>query len=115
MRWGAVEILGGRYVVEETAGERCFHGIDAKVGTPIEIELMASVDEVRFASRVDHPNVPLPLDVGQLVDGTPYVVRRRYAGETLRARLARVGTLPLEEVVRLGIDLLSVIARAHES
>src|SRR5687768_13644640 len=54
--------------------------------------------EARAACAVQHPNVVEIHDVLALEDGSPVMVMEYLAGETLEARLARDGKMPLGEV-----------------
>lgn len=67
--------------------------------------------EARAAGALSHPHLLTLFDVGAH-EGTPYLVTEWLEGVTLRARLMR-GPLPLEEVLRLGIQLAQGLAAAH--
>ncbi len=56
--------------------------------------------EVRVAAQVDHPHILLALQIGRVGD-TYYLAFEDLHGETLEARLARVGRLPYAEACRL--------------
>jgi serine/threonine-protein kinase len=81
-------------------------------------ELAAAIGPARFAAEIrvtatlQHPHL-LPLfDSGEAV-GQLFYVMPFVAGETLRARLAREGQLPLGETVRLTRALAGALAYAH--
>jgi serine/threonine-protein kinase len=65
------------------------------------------------ANAVDHPGTVKVLDDDVSEDGAPFLVMERLSGETLDARLERLGRLPLEEVVWVADQVLDVLAAAH--
>src|SRR5688572_2184628 len=66
------------------------------------------------ANAVRHPGTVKVLDDDLTEDGAPFLVMELLDGETLDARLARLGTLPVHEVAAIGAQLLDVLAAAHE-
>ena len=68
--------------------------------------------EIRIAARLTHPHVLGVHDSGE-ADGLLYYVMPYVDGETLRARLAREGALPLVDAVRLLRELADALAYAH--
>ena len=121
-------ILLGRYQLLERIGEggmgvvwRCF---DLDLEEPVAIKFLReefSRDEalrasfrreVKLARRVTHPNVTRMYELGR--DGEVYFLTMEYvAGESLQARLAREGRLPVELVAALGLGLSRGLAAAH--
>jgi Tol biopolymer transport system component len=69
--------------------------------------------EARAISSLNHPHICALYDVGQ-ENGVSFLVLEKIDGETLAARLAR-GALPLEQVVRLGMQIADALDRAHRS
>ncbi len=70
--------------------------------------------EIETTASLQHPHI-LPLfDSGQS-DGFLYYVMPFVDGETLRARLARVGPLPLDEVTRFTSEIADALAKAHRA
>ena len=68
--------------------------------------------EIRFAARLDHPNV-LPLyDSGEAA-GCLYLVMPVMEGETLRTRLDRGEPMPVEEAVSIAIEVAEALDYAH--
>ncbi len=71
-------------------------------------------NEARAVNRVDHPGLVQISDFGQLPDNTAYIVMELLSGETLGARLRRLGTpLPVAEVLGLGRQVADALAAAH--
>jgi len=69
--------------------------------------------EARTISSVNHPNICTLYDVGHQ-DGIDYLVMEFLQGETLGDRL-RKGPLPIEQVLRHGIEICDGLDRAHRS
>jgi serine/threonine-protein kinase len=101
------------FVAQETALGRT---VVVKVLPP---ELAASVSTERFkreiavAARLQHPHI-VPLIAAGETDGLPYFTMPFVQGESLRARLARHGEMPVSESVRILREIASALAYAHE-
>jgi tetratricopeptide (TPR) repeat protein len=101
------------FVAEETALRR---KVVVKVLPP---ELTAGVNVERFnreillAAKLQHPHIVQVLTAGE-TNGLPYYTMPFVEGESLRARLARGGTLGITEVVGLLRDVARALAYAHE-
>jgi eukaryotic-like serine/threonine-protein kinase len=69
--------------------------------------------EGRAISSLNHPNICQLFDIGSH-NGTDYLVMEFLEGETLADRL-RKGTMPLAEVIKIGIAVAEALAVAHRS
>jgi eukaryotic-like serine/threonine-protein kinase len=69
--------------------------------------------EARAISSLNHPNICHLYDVGEQ-DGVSYLVMEYLDGQTLADRLSR-GPLPLEQVVRYGIEICDGLEGAHRN
>ena len=69
--------------------------------------------EARTISSLNHPNICTLYDVGHQ-DGTDYLVMEYLEGETLADRL-RKGPLPLDQVLKYGIDICDGLENAHRT
>ena len=67
--------------------------------------------EARTISSVNCPNICALYDVGQQ-DGINYLVMELLQGETLADRL-RKGTLPIDQVLKYGVDICEGLGKAH--
>jgi serine/threonine protein kinase/WD40 repeat protein len=67
--------------------------------------------EARAVSALNHPHICTLHDVGSQ-DGTEYLVMEYLEGETLAARLGK-GALPLEQVLKLGVEIADALDKAH--
>jgi serine/threonine-protein kinase len=69
--------------------------------------------EALTVARISHPNICAILDMGQLPDGSPYIVLERLTGETLAERLRRKNKLSPLQVVQLFTQVLSGLQAVH--
>jgi eukaryotic-like serine/threonine-protein kinase len=69
--------------------------------------------EARAISSLNHPNICHLYDVG-LQDGISYLVMEYLEGETLADRLSR-SALPLEQVLKIGVEICEGLEKAHRS
>ncbi len=67
--------------------------------------------EARAISSLNDPNICTLYDVGHQ-DGTDYLVMEYLEGETLADRLQR-GRLPLDQVLKIGMEIAGALDRAH--
>jgi serine/threonine-protein kinase len=70
-------------------------------------------NEARATNEVRHPGIVQIYDCGTATDGAPWLIMELLEGETLGARLARLGRLSVAETVDLGGQAASVLAAAH--
>jgi TolB-like protein/Flp pilus assembly protein TadD len=118
--------LEGRYVVERELGRggmaTVYLARDLRHDRVVAVKVLERnvphggaerfLHEIRTAARLTHPHVLGVHDSGE-VDGLLYYVMPYVEGETLRARLAREGALPLADVVRLVRELADALSYAH--
>lgn len=69
--------------------------------------------EARAAMLLQHRNVVRVMDYGEAASGLLYIVMERLSGESLGAKLDRIGTLPIAEIGRLLNDVLLALEAAH--
>lgn len=70
--------------------------------------------EALTSFAVDHPNVIMVNDFGLLDDHTPFLVMEILQGQTLGERLKEKGTLSVDEVISLFVQVCFGMAYAHE-
>src|SRR3954447_6174359 len=103
--------LGSAYKLDRELGggamSRVFVALDIALGRDVVVKLLSpelsgalSADrfqrEIMLAARLQHPNI-VPLLAAGEADGLPFYTMPFVAGESLRARLARDGPLPIRE------------------
>ncbi len=69
--------------------------------------------EARAISSLNHPNICTLHDVGHQ-NGTDYLVMEYLEGETLASRLKK-GPLPIDLVLKYGIEICKGLEKAHKS
>src|ERR1700687_257668 len=67
--------------------------------------------EAKTLSSVSHPHICHLYDVGSQ-DGVDFLVMELLEGETLANRLMK-GPLPLQDLLKIGIEIADALARAH--
>src|SRR5262245_36248332 len=68
--------------------------------------------EAKAISALSHPHICVLYDVGHQ-DGIDFLVMECLEGETLAGRLQRKGRLPLDQVLRYGMEIAEALDRAH--
>jgi eukaryotic-like serine/threonine-protein kinase len=119
--------LSGAYTIERELGgagmSRVFVAVDTTLGRRVVVKLLPdgmsgqlSVDrfkrEISIAARLQHAHI-VPLLAAGEVAGLPYFTMPFVEGESLRARIAREGELPLSDAVRILREIASALAYAH--
>jgi serine/threonine-protein kinase len=73
------------------------------------------LNEARAVNRIAHPSMVQISDLGQLADGTAYLVMELLVGEPLNVRLKRLGgRLPLTQTLDLGSQIADALSAAHD-
>ena len=120
--------LADRYLIEEEIGRggaaTVFRSEDLKHGRKVAIKVLHParglgayepqrfLREIRIAARLTHPGILSLHDSGEC-DGLLYFVMPYVAGETLRARLAREGPLPVDVALRISRAVAAALGYAH--
>ena len=120
-------LLRDRYVIERELGRGgmavVFLARDVRHDRPVAIKVFRSdigdapgaerfQREIRLLARLQHPHI-LPLYDSGTTGETSYFVSPYIEGETLRARLKREHQLPVEEAVRLAVEVADALDFAH--
>jgi serine/threonine protein kinase len=71
--------------------------------------------EARAATKIGSPHIVDVLDLGQLPDGTPYMVMEYLQGETLGQRLRQRGKLTPTETAPIAMQILEGLGAAHKA
>jgi serine/threonine-protein kinase len=121
--------LGTQYVLEQELGgggmSRVFVAHEASLGRKVVVKVLppdmaasVSIDrfrrEIQLAAQLQHPHIVPLLNAGE-TEGLPYFTMPFVKGESLRAKLARGGELPLSEAVRILREVAAALAYAHEN
>jgi serine/threonine protein kinase len=70
-------------------------------------------NEARAANAIRHPGIVEVFDFGTLPDGATYITMEFLEGESLGARLKRVGRIGVGDAVELAYQTASALAAAH--
>jgi serine/threonine-protein kinase len=120
--------LGSTYTLERELGgggmSRVFVAEELSLGRKVVVkvlppDLAATVNverfrrEIQLAAKLQHPHIVPVLSAG-ISDGLPYYTMPLIEGESLRAKIARSGELPIQEAARILRDVLSALSYAHE-
>jgi serine/threonine protein kinase len=68
--------------------------------------------EARSVAKLSHPNIVSVIDAGE-DGGHPYIVFEYVEGETLKARINRVGPLDIQEALAYAIEIARGLTVAH--
>ena len=119
--------LGSAYELERELGgggmARVFVARDTRLGRRVVVKVLhpdmaAGVSVARFereialAAKLQHPHIISLHSAGE-VTGLPYYTMPFVEGESLRARMAREGELPIASSVRLIRELADALEYAH--
>jgi serine/threonine-protein kinase len=123
------EVIGGKYRIEGVLGVGAMGivyaahhlQLDERVALKaLRSELVAYPDavkrfsrEAQAAAKIKNEHVTRVFDVGELPDGTPYIVMESLEGEDLARWLAARGALRLEEAIAFILQASEALAEAH--
>ena len=126
----AVTVLADRYEIEELVGRggmsSVYRARDRSLGRLVAIKMLhqeytSDSDQVerfrreaRAVAKLAHPNIAVVIDRGE-EDGRPYIVFEYVEGGNLKTLIEREAPLPLEKVLRLGIQIARGLEHAHRS
>jgi serine/threonine-protein kinase len=124
-----VEVIGGRYELEELVGSGGMSSVyrahdkllERKVALKILHERYGEDDEyverfrreARAVAQLAHPNIVTVIDRGE-DGGRQFIVFEYVDGENLKQIVEREGPLALDEVVSFGLEIARGLAFAHE-
>jgi serine/threonine-protein kinase len=120
------ELLAGRYRIERLLGRggmgAVYEATHVELSRRVALKVLeivrsdegiaAALREARAAAQLAHPHIVAVTDVNT-DDGPPFLVMELLQGESLDARLARVGRLSAESAAFIGVQVLSALSAAH--
>ena len=119
--------LAAHYRVQRELGRggmaTVYLGEDTKHGRPVAIKVLDPelagllgperfLREIRIAAQLQHPHI-LPLLDSDATEGLLYYVMPYVEGESLRARLDAARQLPVDEALRLTIEVAGALDYSH--
>src|SRR5687767_11727775 len=72
------------------------------------------VQEAKAASALNHPNILTVYEIGE-ADGQNYIATELIDGKTLRAHLNSKGGMPLNTILKIGVQVAEALAAAHQA
>jgi eukaryotic-like serine/threonine-protein kinase len=121
-------VLSGRYRLEAKLGSGGMSTVylarDTTLDRPVAVKVMHREmseqadqlerfrQEARAVAKLSHPNVVAVIDAGE-DGGYPYIVFEYVEGETLKARINRVGGLDVQEALAYTIEIARGLTVAH--
>jgi serine/threonine-protein kinase len=121
-------VLSGRYRLEAKLGSGGMSTVylarDTTLDRPVAVKVMHREmseqadqlerfrQEARAVAKLSHPNVVAVIDAGE-DGGYPYIVFEYVEGETLKARINRVGALDVQESLAYAIEIGRGLTVAH--
>jgi eukaryotic-like serine/threonine-protein kinase len=121
-------VLSGRYRLEAKLGSGGMSTVylarDTTLDRPVAVKVMHREmseqadqlerfrQEARAVAKLSHPNVVSVIDAGE-DGGYPYIVFEYVEGETLKARINRLGPLDLQEALAYAIEIGRGLTVAH--
>jgi serine/threonine-protein kinase len=120
--------LVGRYQVSDRIGRggmaSVFRAYDPGIDRVLAIKFLHTaycedegyrarfLREARAAGMLSHPNIVTVYDVGE-IEGRPYMAMELIEGEALNDLIARVGPMPVRQVLEIGLQLAMALDYAH--
>jgi serine/threonine-protein kinase len=131
MRLQAGETVNGRYEILEALGQGgmndAYKARDRQTGRLVVLKIPFSSligdpatysryqRELEIGKRLHHPNLQQLLDEGRLDDGVaPYLVLDYVDGVLLREYLRQKAPLPVDEAIRIAVQLADALQYCHE-
>jgi serine/threonine protein kinase len=121
-------VLSGRYRLEAKLGSGGMSTVylarDTTLDRPVAVKVMHREmseqadqlerfrQEARAVAKISHPNVVAVIDAGE-DGGYPYIVFEYVEGETLKARINRIGALDVQEALAYAIEVARGLTVAH--
>ncbi|MCH8254527.1 MAG: serine/threonine protein kinase, partial [Gemmatimonadetes bacterium] len=121
------DILGDRYTVEREIGRGGMATVllarEHRPPRPVAIKVLHQdlangmgrerfLREVEFSSQLTHPNI-IPIFTADEVGDLLYFTMPYIEGDSLRLRLARDGSLPVEEALQIAQEVGDALHYAH--
>ncbi len=122
-------VVGGKYRIEGVLGTggmgSVYQATNAAIGRKVAIKLLDAKlakqndflhrfqMEAKASAMIGHPNIVDVLDMGELDDGSPFIVMEYLEGVTLKSLLKKLGALTPGQVVAVAAPVLDALAAAH--
>src|SRR5881397_1520368 len=120
----------GRYEIRSKLGEggmgEVYLAQDTKLDRKVAIKFLNEefskdedklnrfVREAKAASALNHPNILTVYEIGE-VDGRNYIATELIDGRTLRTNLSYKDPLPLNTILKIGVQVAEALSAAHQA
>jgi serine/threonine-protein kinase len=104
-----------------------YRAIDAHLGRPVALKFPLPgqrldgqvrerfLREARAAAALDHPSICSIYEAGETEDGQLFLAMPLYEGETVKARMAREGALPIGDALAIAVQIAHGLHAAHRA
>ena len=104
-----------------------YRAVDTRLGRPVALKFPLPgqrldrqvrerfLQEARAAGALDHQNICSIYEAGETEDGQLFFAMPLYDGETLKARIARMGTLPIADGLAIAVQIARGLQAAHRA
>jgi serine/threonine-protein kinase len=122
-------VVGGKYRIEGVLGTggmgSVYQATNSAIGRRVAIKLLDAKlakqndflhrfqMEAKASAMIGHPNIVDVLDMGEMDDGSPFIVMEYLEGVTLKSYQKKVGALSPGEVVAIASPVLDALSAAH--
>ncbi|MCZ6619108.1 MAG: protein kinase [Gammaproteobacteria bacterium] len=121
------KVLSDRYEIRGELGSGgmavVYRALDRKLAREVAVKVMRKevsaalgsdrfLKEIRLLSSLTHSNIVGLIDSGEF-EGALYYVMPIITGESLKNRIAREGSLPLEDAISIAVDVARALSHAH--
>jgi serine/threonine-protein kinase len=77
-------------------------------------KLKRFIQEAKAASALNHPNILTVYEIGE-ADGKNYIATELIDGKTLREHLSHKESLPLNTILKIGVQVAEALSAAHQA
>jgi len=77
-------------------------------------KLKRFIQEAKAASALNHPNILTVYEIGEM-DGKNYLATELIDGKTIREQLSHKEPLPLNTILKIGVQVAEALSAAHQA
>jgi serine/threonine-protein kinase len=124
------QTVDGRYTILEQIGEggmgTVYRAEHQRLGRQVAIKVLHQAyakdhtaldrffNEARAAATLGHPNIAESFDVGELSDGSPFIVLELLHGRSIDEEVGRAGRLSIRRALRIARQIAQGLDAAHQ-